>query len=61
TVHNYPFDSMRLLNSHIHPKFAIFELGRKLASLSPDIKNKLITNKGILSLIIQLHGAWTEP
>lgn len=33
TVHLYPFQTLPLLESHVHPKFIIFEAGRRMEGL----------------------------
>ncbi|EPQ55561.1 hypothetical protein GLOTRDRAFT_110941, partial [Gloeophyllum trabeum ATCC 11539] len=43
----YPFDGL-ILRSHIHPKFAIVELGRKMARLGPEVWVPLVTQWPIL-------------
>ena len=30
---NYPYDDLPILKSHLHPRFAIFDAGRKLHRL----------------------------
>ena len=32
-IHLYPFDTLPLLESHLHPKFIIFDTGNKLREL----------------------------
>ncbi|KAF9496611.1 hypothetical protein BDN71DRAFT_1445822 [Pleurotus eryngii] len=59
-THYFPFDTMPLLTSHIHPKFAIFELGRQISALPMDLKIKLINATPILCSIIDIYRAWSE-
>jgi hypothetical protein len=40
-VHYYPFDTLQLLRSHLHPKYAIFEAGRKLGGLDASLATNL--------------------
>ncbi|KAL0945125.1 hypothetical protein HGRIS_004278 [Hohenbuehelia grisea] len=61
SVHFYPFKSMPNLMSHIHPKFAIFALGRTLAALPPDVKISLVKKTKVLTQVLELHRAWLEP
>ncbi len=59
-VHFFPFYKMPLLISHIHPKFAIFELGRQISALPMDLKIKLIDATPILCPIFDICRAWSE-
>ncbi|KAF9496610.1 hypothetical protein BDN71DRAFT_1588802 [Pleurotus eryngii] len=59
-MHFFPFDTMPLLTSHIHPKFAIFELGRQISALPMDLKIKLINATPILCSISDIYRAWSE-
>ncbi|KAF7424617.1 hypothetical protein PC9H_009925 [Pleurotus ostreatus] len=59
-THYFPFDTMPILTSHIHPKFAIFELGRQIAAFPMDVKIKLINTTPILCSILDIFRAWSE-
>jgi hypothetical protein len=58
TIHTYPFDGLPLLRSHLHPKFAIVEAGRRLEGLEPNIFKQLLVDFPSLSLIGNLYEAW---
>lgn len=58
--HFFPFDSIPLLKSHIHPKFAIFELGRQVSHLPLDVYRSLLTTTPILSSVLDIYYAWTR-
>ncbi|KDQ24843.1 hypothetical protein PLEOSDRAFT_161125 [Pleurotus ostreatus PC15] len=59
-THYFPFDTMPILTSHIHPKFAIFELGRQISAFPIDVKIKLINTTPILCSILDIFRAWSE-
>jgi hypothetical protein len=58
----YPYPSLSTLQSHIHPKFAIFSAGMKMRALGlkdgPDEIRKLCDEYPCLSKIIKLHAVW---
>lgn len=60
TTHVYPFNTLPLLMSHLHPKYAIFEAGRKLANLSTTCAQQLVRDYPSLGLAMTLHDAWTR-
>lgn len=49
------------LQSHVHPKFAVLELGRKLAQMPPNILKGLLQTTPVLDDILVLFKAWTSP
>ncbi|KAL0957225.1 hypothetical protein HGRIS_001039 [Hohenbuehelia grisea] len=59
-VHVFPFDDIPVLKSHIHPKFAIFQLGRQISGLAADKKASLLNANPILCSVLDLHKAWSE-
>ncbi|EKM76574.1 hypothetical protein AGABI1DRAFT_131129 [Agaricus bisporus var. burnettii JB137-S8] len=59
-IHVHPFDELPDFQSHLHPKFAIVELGRKLSKLDPDTYNSLILSSPIYSRIRAIFVAWTN-
>lgn len=62
TMHRYPFENLPLLKSHLHPKFAIFDAGRKLLKLDPPPYLKLIETFPSLSFssVQDLYTTWTH-
>ena len=60
SIHLYPFKTLPLLKSHIHPKFDIFNAGAKLIDLTAVDVSKLVEDIPGLSSIITLQDAWTR-
>ena len=63
TDHYYPFDTLPLLESHLHPKFAIFDAGRKINLLQLKVQ-KVVNESAIsdrLSFVLRLYEAWMRP
>ena len=60
SIHLYPFKTLPLLKSHIHPKFTIFDAGSKLSVLKIDLIKKLINAFPSLATIMDLYAAWTR-
>lgn len=60
TVYTYPFDGFPLLKSHLHPRFAIFEAGRRLESLQPNDYQRLLVDFPSLALIGNVYEAWSR-
>ena len=60
TIHKYPFDKL-LFESHIHPKFVIYNAGAKLVSFSATHLSKLVEDFPGLSSINRLYNAWMRP
>ena len=58
SFHLYPFKTLPLLKSHIHPKFVIFNAGAKLADLATADISKLVENFPGLSSVITIYDAW---
>lgn len=52
TIHTHPFNTLPLLKSHLHPKYVIFDAGRKLGVLAKSDTH--FVNKTILAE----YGAW---
>jgi len=63
SIHVYPFDSLPLLESHIHPKYVIFDAGSKLADSEQNLIQKLVDVFPSLqfSSIMALYSAWIRP
>jgi hypothetical protein len=64
TTYSYPYDNLPKLKSHLHPRFAIFDAGRKLRKLgeqSPEDLEKVLKNNSGLEKIIMLYNAWIRP
>jgi hypothetical protein len=62
----YPFDNLPDFDSHIHPKFAILALGKKLLEMETKsivakrvALNKLLEKFPILEEVRRLYTAWT--
>ncbi|XP_006455583.1 hypothetical protein AGABI2DRAFT_180559 [Agaricus bisporus var. bisporus H97] len=63
TLHFYPFDTLPSFRSHLHPKFAIFELGRKFIELierNPTAANAAFSSYPILHTIRIIYLAWSH-
>ncbi|KAF9495946.1 hypothetical protein BDN71DRAFT_1430620 [Pleurotus eryngii] len=56
----FPFNSIPPLKSHIHPKFAIFELGLQVSHLPLDEYCSLLITTPILSSVLDIYYAWTR-
>jgi hypothetical protein len=70
TTHIYPYHALPELKSHIHPQFAIFDAGKKLAKLTELSDEKLEFLKVIndypdrsssIAKIQTLYGVWIRP
>lgn len=59
-THTYPFTTLPLMTSHLHPKFAILEAGRKLETLETNNVAELIGSYPSLGDVVVLYGAWTR-
>lgn len=59
-IHIHPFDELPEIRSHLHPKFAIVELGRKLSKLDPGSFKSLILSSSIYIRIRTIFVAWTN-
>ena len=59
--YHFPFDTFPLLQSHLHPKFVIFDAGRKLATLRGDSLQDLYTEFPSLRDILPLYRGWILP
>ncbi|KAF7759616.1 hypothetical protein Agabi119p4_11311 [Agaricus bisporus var. burnettii] len=59
-IHVYPFDELPEIRSHVHPKFAIVELGRKLSELCIDTLKSLIDSFPVLGSVLAIFMAWTR-
>jgi hypothetical protein len=63
TVHNYPYDTLPRLKSHLHPKFVIFNAGKKLERMltCPTNLIMLFHDYPALRKIQALYDAWIAP
>ena len=62
-VHTYPYSSLPTLESHVHPKFIIFDAGRKLRTLmieNSDVLKNVIDHYPSLSKVQNLYRAWIQ-
>ena len=59
-THVYPFQTLPLLKSHLHPKFAIINAGRKLATSSSAYSPQLMLDYPSLSHVLTLYLCWTR-
>jgi len=57
-LHLSPFQTLPLLKSHLHPKFAIVEAGRKLTTEASGYLFQLTRNYPSLSYVVILYYAW---
>lgn len=58
-IYLYPFNTLPLLNSHLHPKFAIFDAGTKMAKLIYQRSEFLDNHPGLIK-IWRLYNAWKQ-
>ena len=58
----HPFSELRELRfkSHIHPKFVIFDVGRKMESWEEDLTAKLMKDFPSLRMVSFLYHAWSR-
>jgi hypothetical protein len=56
--HRYPFDSLPLLQSHLHPKFVIYDVGNKLHTLDEPLLEKIVVKFPIMKEIQDLYTSW---
>ncbi|KAJ8521508.1 hypothetical protein ONZ45_g1810 [Pleurotus djamor] len=59
----YPFDELPVRKSHVHPKFAIYRLGRQLDSIyrsNREVFESLTTGRPSLSRILTIYNAWSQ-
>lgn len=70
TVHVYPFRTLPLLKSHLHPKFSILNAGYKLKKLrgivrkfgyGRELLQMLLNCWPFLKKIERIYQAWTRP
>lgn len=59
-VHSHPFSTLPLLKSHLHPKFVIFDAGRKIAKMLEQRSGSLERYSGV-DKIYRLYRAWLQP
>jgi hypothetical protein len=60
TRHIYPFDTLPLLESHLHPKFVIYNSGKKIKGLEVPEYEKLIEQFPQLGDVEIVYMAWLE-
>jgi len=60
--HSYPYSSLPLLESHLHPKFAIYDAGMKLKNLlfNREYLIEALANYPSLSKIQDLYRGWNQ-
>lgn len=62
-AHTYPFNTFPIFESHLHPKFVIFNAGRKLNFLQIRVQN--LVNESVdsasLNSVMKLYDAWLRP
>ncbi len=61
TTHHYPFKTLPIIKSHLHPKFAIVNAGQKIQKLgTTNGKNylRMITDYPILGDVMRVYTAW---
>jgi hypothetical protein len=61
TTYTYPFDDMPVFKSHLHPKFAILEAGRKLNEIDFVTSIQKSKDYPILTKVAEIYSAWTRP
>jgi len=60
TTHTFPFDTLPLLESHLQPKFVIYNSGKKLED-SDNISFEFITQKfPFAKMMWSLYKAWSR-
>lgn len=59
--HLYPFDTLPLLESHLHPKFVIFNSGSKLDKMGHTSLEKHIDKFPSLSKVLTVYKTWITP
>ena len=59
TTHTYPFNTLPLLESHIHPKFVIINAGIKLERFDNTVIDKLVKDFPGVSSLRTLYNLWT--
>jgi len=60
TTHVYTFQTLLLLKSHLHSKFAIINAGQKLATSSSAYSPQLMLDYSSLSHVLTLYLCWTQ-
>jgi hypothetical protein len=67
-IYTYPFFTLPPLKSHLHPKFAIFDAGRKLkisrynhSSSEAKSLQKVGEHYPSLAKVLSLYNTWVEP
>jgi len=62
TLYTYPYQTLGHLQSHIHPTFAIFNAGMKLAQMDKaTLCEFLPCDRVLLYKIIKIYTKWTRP
>ncbi|EKM76573.1 hypothetical protein AGABI1DRAFT_131128 [Agaricus bisporus var. burnettii JB137-S8] len=59
-IHVHPFNELPDFQSHLHPKFAIVELGRKLSGLDLVTLTSFTSTFPILGRVLAIFMAWTR-
>ena len=64
TTHYYPFETLPIIKSHLHPKFAIVNAGQKIQKLGTTngkIFGRVVTDYPILGDLMRVYMAWLQP
>jgi len=64
TTHHYPFKTLPIIKSHLHPKFAIVNAGQKIQKLGTTngkIFGRVVTDYPILGDVMRVYTAWLRP
>jgi len=62
TVYSYPYRTFPLLESHLHPKFAIFNAGMKISKILRERSSlQLFDDYPSLDNIWKLYNIWSQP
>jgi hypothetical protein len=58
--HDYPFNTLPLLESHLHPKFVIYDAGIKMFSFlrDPSFTAQMVRDFPSLKMTVELYIAW---
>jgi hypothetical protein len=62
--HHYPFKTLPIIKSHLHPKFAIVNAGRKIQKLGTTMVKdfrRVLLDFPILRVVMDVYTAWVRP
>ncbi|TEB33983.1 hypothetical protein FA13DRAFT_1812521 [Coprinellus micaceus] len=63
TNHVYPFKTLPLIKSHVHPQFAIVAIGKVLYTpsvMTKPLRQKLFAEFPAVKKVYELYGSWTS-